>query len=239
MLGNDLRSQTIRIFRLLGLYTVLRYIKNVAVGNLESYGQTGEDKIIRDFFSNEDFTYIDIGSGEPVLRSNSYLFYKAGKSGILVDPLRSNRILSAIIRPRDKFIQSLVGITPGVRTFWEFHDYEYSSMDQGVVAELVDSGRARVKSTKNVKVMTLSKVVEQLKSPSIPWFLSVDVEGADFEVIKSFDFSKNRPRVICIEDHVYIRHGSSDQHMYLANLSYKLVNQTKLSMIYLDTEMTK
>jgi FkbM family methyltransferase len=236
MLGINLRGGLIEILRLLGLYTVLRYVKNLSSRNLESHGQTGEDRIISKFFLNEDFTYIDIGSGEPILRSNSYLFYKAGKSGILVDPLRSNKILSVMIRPRDTFIQSLVGISPGVRTFWEFHDYEYSSMDGEVVSELVQSGKARIKSTKNVEVMTLSKVVEQLKSPNIPWFLSVDVEGADLEVIKSYDFLQNRPRLICIEDHVYVNRGSSVQHEYLTNLNYTLVDQTTLSLIYLDTQ---
>ena len=231
-----MRDQLIGMFRLLGFYIVLRYVKNISSRNLESYSQTGEDIIISEYFLNEDFTFVDIGSGEPILRSNSYLFYKAGKSGILVDPLRSNRILSKMIRPRDTFIQSLVGTSPGFRTFWEFHDYEYSSMDSGVVSELVQSGRAKIKSTKTVEVMSLAKVVEQLQSPNIPWFLSVDVEGADFEVIKSYDFLQNRPRLICIEDHIYLNRGSSVQHEYLTNLNYKLVNRTTLSLIYLDTQ---
>lgn len=239
MREKNLRSGLIELSRLLGFYTFLRLIKNLRSRNLESHGQTGEDKIISEFFLNEDFTYIEIGSGEPVLRSNSYLFYKSGKSGILVDPLRSNRILSAIIRPRDTFIQRLVGMTPGIRTFWEFQDYEYSSMDRDVVSELVKSGKAKIKSTKKVKIVTLREVVEKLSSPSMPWFLSVDVEGADFEVIKSYNFSQNRPRVICIEDHEYLKNGSSLQHDYLTNLNYKRVNQTSLSIIYFDSELIK
>lgn len=229
-----LREGLIGFVRLLGLYIVLRYVKNLSSRNRNSYSQTGEDTIIKEYFLNEDFTYVDIGSGEPILRSNSYLFYKDGKSGILVDPLRSNKILSVLIRPRDTFIQSLVGRSPGVSTFWEFHDYEYSSMDLGVVSELVQSGKSRIKKTKVIEVMTLSKIVEQLKYPNIPWFLSVDVEGSDFDVIKSYDFLQNRPRLICIEDHVFLNSGSSDQNEYLTNLNYKLVNQTKLSLIYLD-----
>jgi hypothetical protein len=30
-------------------------------------------------------------------------------------------------------------------------------------------------------------------------FLSVDAEGVDFQILKSIDFSKNRPWVICIK----------------------------------------
>ena len=229
-----IRRYLIKVCKVFGLYTILRLIKNVFARNLDCHGQTGEDKIISGFFLNEDFTYIDIGSGEPILRSNSYLFYKAGKSGILVDPLFSNKILSMLIRPRDTFLQCLVGEFSGVRTFWEFQDYEYSTMKWEVVSELVQSGRAKVKNSKNIKVVTLSKIVEQLKSPEIPWFLSVDVEGADFEVIKSYDFLQNRPRLICIEDHAYAQSGSSKQHEHLTSLNYRLVSQTKLSMIYLD-----
>lgn len=231
-----LRRSLVKTFRLLGLYAVLRFIKNLSAVNLESYSQTGEDIVIGEYFVQEDFTYIDIGCGEPILKSNSYLFYKAGKSGILVDPLRSNRILSKLFRPRDTFMQTLVGASPGVRTLWEFHDYEYSSMEMEVVSELVESGRAQIKSVKNVKVVTLGNIIDQLEFQGLPWFLSIDVEGADFQVIKSYDFLTNRPRLICIEDHLYAVNGHSEQHEHLLALNYILVRQTSLSMIYLDAQ---
>ena len=110
--------------------------------------------------------------------------------GILVDPLPANRILARVIRPRDIFIDSLVGEGSGPQQFWEFEAYEYSTMDPEVADRLKREGIIKVKKQRFVNMMTLQEIAKLIPNPELPWLLSVDVEGVDFSVIKSFDFKR-------------------------------------------------
>ena len=39
------------------------------------YSETGEDITISEVFNNQTGTYLDIGSGHPVIGSNTYYYY--------------------------------------------------------------------------------------------------------------------------------------------------------------------
>jgi FkbM family methyltransferase len=235
MKHNFLRIKIVDLFRILGLYTFLRFLKNVNTISRNSYSQTGEDSLISQYFEDESFTYVDIGAGEPVYGSNTYCFYRRGMRGILVDPLPANKLLARIIRPRDIFIESLVGDRSGPQQFWEFEAYEYSTMDPEVADRLKREGIIKVKKQRFVNMMTLQEIAKLIPNPELPWLLSVDVEGVDFSVIKSFDFKISRPRVICIEDHGFIQNLRSEQHDFILRLGYRLESQTSISLIYIDT----
>ena len=50
-----------------------------------------------------------------------------------------------------------------------------------------------------VKAFTLSEIFEKHLTTNVLDFLSIDIEGKDFEVLKSIDFSKFQINAICIE----------------------------------------
>ena len=66
-------------------------------------------------------------------------------------------------------------------------------------------------------------------------FLNIDLEGSDFEALKSLDFNTYRPRVICVEitDSVI---EDSNIFKLLSSLKYKLVwtSKSSLSHIFID-----
>jgi len=236
MYSGNLRIRIIQLVKLTGLYPVLRLLKNVTATSKNFYGQTSEDSVISRYFEGENFTYVDIGAGEPILGSNTYFAYRKGMRGILVDPIRTNKFLAKMLRPRDFFLECLVGQKPGPQQFWEFDAYEYSTTDIDVVDRLDREGIIKVKHKRFVNMITLQYIVAMMPQPQMPWLLSVDVEGADLSVIKSFDFKIYRPRVICIEDHEYIKNHTSVQHDYISQLGYQLEHQTPISLIYADTK---
>ena len=64
-------------------------------------------------------------------------------------------------------------------------------------------------------------------------FLNIDIEGADFEALKSLDFDIYRPKLICIEiDAKEILNSSI--YKYLINLNYEKIwsSNSKLSHIF-------
>src|SRR5579862_7473571 len=87
-----------------------------------SYAQAGEDLII-DFVIQamqiENVTYLDIGAHHPTKFSNTYLFYKRGFQGVVVEP--DPELMGSIrrARPRDTCIEAGVGVqsTAGARLF--------------------------------------------------------------------------------------------------------------------------
>ena len=83
------------------------------------FSQFGEQGLISKLIPSTPGSYLDIGSGRPVSGSNTYRLYKLGWSGILVDPIRTNFLLSKTVRPRDKSFNSLVGPS-GSTSFYEF-----------------------------------------------------------------------------------------------------------------------
>src|SRR4029077_468062 len=67
--------------------------------------------------------YVDVGAGHPVYDNVSFAFYLRGWRGITVEPNPWLAQLSAAVRPRDKRIQSLVGVAAGETTYYLVEDF--------------------------------------------------------------------------------------------------------------------
>ena len=66
------------------------------------------------------------------------------------------------------------------------------------------------------------------------FFLSIDIEGQDLAILRTIDWSKVKPRVICIEDPLPFE--SSDTQKFLTSLNYKLLSCHTVSSIYCHSE---
>ena len=196
------------------------------------FSQANEDETIRKYCPESFGKYIDIGSGRPVSGSNSYFFYRLGWRGRLIDPLSRNHILGKIMRPRDLVLKSLVG-QAGVTTFYELYPYEYSTTSESIAKDLVSSGKAKLVGKMSFTIVPMSDLIFPM-SDLEPTFISIDVEGADFDVLAYNDWTICRPRVICIESPVELIELGSKINDYLEQLNYKLVEQTSLSKIFVS-----
>jgi len=65
-------------------------------------------------------------------------------------------------------------------------------------------------------------------------FLSVDVEGADLEALKSNDWKKYQPRIVVVEslDFIPDKAHSYPLYTYLTKKGYRLVANTKVNLIF-------
>lgn len=198
------------------------------------FSQTGEDEFILKWLPEQHGRYIDIGAGQPVCGSNTYYFYKKGWKGICVDPICNNFRMLRLIRRRDTIIQCLVSSRKGKMTFYEFVPYEYSTTVSGIAEKLKKTKGVRFKHALPVEVIPLSEFAPAM-TPLLPTLLSIDVEGADLEVLKSNNWRKTLPRVICIEELVYLVENKSLIRSFLENLNYRLVGRTLISSIFVHS----
>jgi FkbM family methyltransferase len=212
------------------LYTVYSFLISYTQ---KFYSQTGKDKLLSIYLPELNGRYIDVGAGQPVRGSNTYYFYKRSWSGILIDPLRFNQKLNHIFRKRDIKLEGLIANQNEFLDFYEFYPGEYSTTVKKVADNLVERN-IKLKNTYKVRCLPLSSL-NILMNPTEPSLLSIDVEGMDLNVLKSNNWKKITPRVICVEEDAQIN-SQSEISKYLKTVGYKYIDSTGLSSIYVHEE---
>ncbi|MHC2089588.1 FkbM family methyltransferase [Methylobacterium sp. CM6244] len=141
--------------------------------------------------------YVDLGAGDPTRDSVTLAFYDRGWRGINVE---ANPRLHACLqtsRPRDINLNLIVGENTGTGTLYIAEEDDRISSTVGtIIAELTDSGRAL--SAVSVRSEPLSSILTKHAELEIH-FLKIDVEGAEYLVLKHTDFTKWRPWIVVVE----------------------------------------
>jgi len=163
----------------------------------EQFSQNGEDVALRRLLPQPRGVYLDVGSGNPVHLSNTYLFYRAGWRGVVVDPLSTNHQLSRAIRPMDIRYRALVSRSAGDLEFFEMDPSVLSTTDPEIARSCELAGAVTLRRGR-IPAVPISDLPFHA-TPDIPSFMSIDVEGHELEVLKSINWERQSPRFIVIE----------------------------------------
>jgi FkbM family methyltransferase len=184
-------------------------------GSFRSYSESGEDGILHSLFQEQRRGfYVDVGAYHPHLYSNTYALYRAGWHGLAIDPNPLLAPLFKLFRPRDTFV--CAGIGEGTMSY---HVYK-----QGAWNGFKEVDRSTLLKKYPVKLSNLSTILKQHGVTKID-LLNVDVEGLDFAVVRSHDWSI-KPSVLVIETAT----GSPIQ-AFLEEKGYKVVATTSNNLI--------
>ncbi len=222
---NSIRYSKLNLIWIIYLNLRLKLSKN------EFFGQNLEDAVLAKFLPEISGTYVDVGAGWPIRGSNTFYFYKLGWSGITVDPIKQNILLQRIFRPRDTQLNALLGVTPGTVDFFRFEPYEYSTSNYQVAQEVIAEKEVKLLNIDQLEIKRLDSLNLQCE-PLQPAFLSIDVEGKDFEVLSSNDWINFTPRVICIETWSNRTDDELRINQLLENVGYLLIEKVSLSSVY-------
>lgn len=165
-----------------------------------SYAQEGEDLILRRLFEGQPSGfYVDVGAHHPRRFSNTYLFYKAGWSGINIDATPGSMRAFRRLRPRDINLELAVGEDGAPQTFYIFDDPALNTFNPDHARDYQAHGY-QVVARRQIATRALHTILREYLPPGRAIdFLSVDVEGQDLAVLRSSDWRAYRPRYLLAE----------------------------------------
>lgn len=207
-----------------------------------SYAQAGEDLIV-DFILHamqiDDITYLDVGAHHPTRFSNTYLFYRRGFQGVLVEA--DPELMSSIrqVRPRDTCIEAGVGIqSASSARFFVMSTRTLNTFSEAEAKRYEAMGSQRIEKVLPVQMVTLDKIIDDHFSDKQPSLISIDVEGLDFEVLSTLNLKKFRPPIICIETLQYSETREEVKDTRIAQLmgdnGYFVYGDTYINTIFVD-----
>lgn len=147
----------------------------------------------------ENPTYIDIGAHHPYEISNTALFYMSGCRGTNVEA--NPNLIEAFYkeRPDDRNICCGVGAENGEAPFYMIDDRSgrNSFKKERVDMFLENNPDFSLQKTENIKIRTLSDIMDEIGE--IPDYMSIDIEGMEYEVLSHYDLKNCGPIVITLE----------------------------------------
>lgn len=196
-----------------------------------SYAQNREDILLDAFFPDvKRGFYVDVGANHPVDDSVTKYFYDKGWHGINIEP--NSRLFSLLeqSRPRDINVRAGISDQTGTLTLREYEGWHAGLSTFSKDMQQENKGVAKYRDIE-VEVITLKELFTRYSVDTIQ-FLKIDVEGYEYNVIKSNDWERYRPEMICIE----ANHTFKDWRALLKKARYKQVFFDGLNEYYLAEE---
>jgi len=202
----------------------------------KSYSQCGEDMILSFIFYKalkiKKPTYLDIGAYDSYEDSNTAVFYENGSTGVNVEPNTGRYKKIATSRKRDINLNLGVSTKEGVADFHTLSSEKMSTLIKPKAEKLLTSHKIDIKSTKKIQVTTVNKIIEKYCKGIFPDLFSLDAEGMDLAILRSINWKKYSPLVICTETASYSTNGNEKKDIKLISFL-----ESKGYMVYADTRI--
>ncbi|MBA4389464.1 MAG: FkbM family methyltransferase [Syntrophus sp. (in: bacteria)] len=224
---------------------LLKYVRPNSDGKT-SYAQSGEDLIADFILTNlriNNPNYLDIGAHHPSYLSNTYFFYKKGSVGVCIEP---DPELYAEIRKKrknDLCINAGIGVNAASEAdFYLMSTRTLNTFSKTEAERYQSYGRQTIEKVVKIPLMMINDILDNFIDKKLN-FVSLDVEGLDYEIIKAFDFDKQRPEVFCIETITYTEDNSEEKEYpiieYMLENSYMVYADTYINTIFVDKQKWK
>ncbi len=170
-----------------------------------SYSQFGEDLILEKYLESKKIVkgkYLDIGACHPRWISNTHLLHKKGFTGYCVD--LDEKKLKWFRYARGDKVETICGVVSNsnkefeniytVKTSTPFSQIDTASKEQALAQEQKKNIKFEARKIKNYHINDIFKKVGKIN------VLNIDIEGKDFECLRSSNLEIIDPEVILIED---------------------------------------
>jgi len=161
----------------------------------ESFSQVGQDSIILDLLGSDGY-FIDLAANDALDLTNTLALERKGWTGLCVEP---NPVYWYGLSHRNcTVVGALVSGTTSQQVKVKFR-----GVYGGIVGKLDDKLANRKKEPQADEVTRytapISEVLQKFNVPLIIDYLSLDVEGSEYEIMKDFPFETYTFKVLSVE----------------------------------------
>jgi FkbM family methyltransferase len=221
-----------------------KFLRPQALPGKLSYAQQGEDlamwQILRLVLDIERPTYMDIGAHHPVVDNNTYYFYERGARGVLVEPNPALHSLLEQVRPQDALVRAGIGVTAQAEADFyiiggsEDGQLNTFSPEQAKALVTRSKGRYSIERVLKIPLLGINELMRKHWNGP-PNLLSLDTEGFDLPILRSLDFKRLRPDVICVESvEIGARRLLTDTLQLMAQNGYEARGGSFVNTIFID-----
>jgi FkbM family methyltransferase len=200
------------------------------------FSQTGEEIIIQWILKDlRNGFYVDVGCHHPYKISNTFKLYLEGWRGIAIDANEDVIKKFRRARPEDISLLKAVSDVEQEVIFYKFKESEVNTIDKTTLEEWKEQWH--LTGEIKMKTETLTHILdENLPANKKIDLLTIDVEGNDFNVLKSLDFTKYRPKLIVVELHKFDLStiAQNEVYQYLTERNYSLVSFATMNGYFVD-----
>ena len=177
------------------------------------HSEMGQDKRLNDelFHDRRGLTFVDVGAFDGVEFSNTLAFEKDyGWKGVCVEPHPERFQQLAANRPKSICVNAAAGSKSGTQRFLKISCEQFSQFD--MLSCTVDAAHARRKIAHDNWRKQYGGDITEIEVPVLPlWqillehriftvdYLTIDVEGSEFEVLKGIEWQALHVNVIEFE----------------------------------------
>ena len=162
------------------------------LGLLKFPSQIGQDRWVAEkvFPGVTSGYFLDVGSADGFLNSNTWALERRGWKGICVDPFPSNMGGRTC-----QMFREAVDAVGGNKVQFA------AAGELGGISNYLDRWKDAVKESKTVELttVTLGDILQRANAPSFIHFMSLDIEGAELEALRGFPFDLYKLGSIAIE----------------------------------------
>ena len=180
--------------------------------------------------------YVDIGAHHPFKYSNTFKFFLKGWQGVNIDAMPESMVLFDKYRTRDINIEQAISDKQEKLTFHVFNDHALNTFDYTNAIKYENSEYFKIIGKKQLETKALGELLERYfpDGKSID-FMSIDVEGYDFQVLKSNNWVKFKPLFILIEIleiESLVDFNKNEIYIFLLSKNYFLHSKTVNTFIF-------
>jgi FkbM family methyltransferase len=175
-----------------------------------SFAQSGEDLIIQYVFTARNYkckNFIDIGANHPININNTYLFYLNGAKGVNIEPNPQLTELFKTYRKNDNNLNIGIGLKKEELDYYMFDVNTLNTFSKTDADNSIELGHKLINTLK-IQLREINEILNDFFPTDEIDLLSLDVEGLDLEIIKSIDFTRFKPKIICVETLSYKLDGT-------------------------------
>lgn len=158
------------------------------------YSMDNFENFMMEYFGEKEGFYVDIGAFDPYLYSNTVWAANHGWKGMNIEP--NPEVIAMFQMYRNNAINLNVGVATetGILKYYMNQESAMNTFSE----EYANKVHKHERKIKEIQVRPLKDIFEEYNIRDID-YMDVDVEGKDFDVLLSNDWSKYRPQIVMCE----------------------------------------